>query len=70
METKEDDPLDLILERAMLNARKAFIKTFEDEDLDSSYWALNMIGYELYTDNYKIKRKVEDSTYPYQWSSD
>jgi hypothetical protein len=67
MDEEDNDGLDLLVHKAILNARKAFNKTFEDEDLDPSYWAINLKAYVLSSDEFKPLKIIKDDVYPYMY---
>jgi hypothetical protein len=61
------DEDEVMCYKALLNARKAFEKTFEDENLDPAYWAINITAYVLGADFNPLK-VIEDKTYPYAYT--
>jgi len=46
---EDEDESETMLIKAMNNAKKAFMKTFEDSDIEGAYFQLDMIGYTLTT---------------------
>ena len=42
--------LDALWDKAIYNARKAFEKTFSDENYDSAYWTIKIVSHSLTSD--------------------
>ncbi len=47
MSEEEHHKMDILWDLAIYNARKAFEKTFSDEDYDSAFWTINIISHKL-----------------------
>lgn len=58
MDEQKEKSEELLLAEAMLKAKEAFFKYFDDEGEDSAYWSIEMHGFMLSSDFKKWREIV------------
>ena len=63
IELDDNDSDNVMLIKAMHNAREAFNKTFSDNNIDAAYYQIDMIGWSLNTETFEPFQRIEDIDY-------